>query len=50
MVCKANNPIDAAVQIVAAAPGGEIKGRDVLQNAAYLLEVAGVGYGLQIWL
>ncbi len=45
MVCKANNSIDAASQIVAAAPSGEIKGRDVLQNATYLLEVAGVGYG-----
>ena len=47
MVCKANNSIDAAVQIIAAAPGGEIKGRDVLQNAAYLLEVTGVGYGFK---
>ena len=47
MVCKANNSIDAAVQIIAAAPGGVIKGRDVLQNAAYLLEVAGVGYGFK---
>ena len=47
MACKANNSIDAAVQIVAAAPNGVIKGRDVLQNAAYLLEVAGVGYGFK---
>ena len=45
MVCKANNDVDAAVQIIAAAPSGAIKGRDVLQNAAYLLEIAGVGYG-----
>ena len=47
VVCTANNPIDAAVQIVAAAPGGEIKGRDVLQSASYLLEVAQVGYGFK---
>ena len=47
MVCKANNPTDAAVQIIAAAPGGEIKGRDVLQSASYLLEVAQVGYGFK---
>ena len=47
MVCKANNDVDAAVQIIAAAPSGEIKGRDVLQNATYLLEVAGVGYGFK---
>ena len=47
MVCKANNSIDAAVQIIAAAPGGEIKGRDVLQSASYLLEVAQVGYGFK---
>ena len=45
MACKANNSIDAASQIIAAAPSGVIKGRDVLQNATYLLEVAGVGYG-----
>ena len=37
--------MDAAVQIVAAAPGGIIKGSPVLQRTAYLLEVAGVGYG-----
>ena len=47
MVCKANNPIDAVVQIVAAAPSNEIKGRDVLQNVTYLLETAGVGYGFK---
>ena len=47
MVCKANNSIDAAVQIIAAAPSGEIKGRDVLHDTAYLLEVAGVGYGFK---
>ncbi len=47
MVCKANDPIDAAVQIIAAAPGGEIKGNVVLHSAAYLLEIAGVGYGFK---
>ena len=47
MACKANNPIDAVAQIVAAAPGGEIKGSPVLQRTAYLLEVAGVGYGFK---
>ena len=47
MVCKANNPTDAAIQIVAAAPGGVIKGSPVLQRTAYLLEVAGVGYGFK---
>ena len=45
MVCQANNRIDAAVQIVAAAPSSEITGCDVLQSTAYLLEVAEVGYG-----
>ena len=47
MVCKANNPTDAAIQIVAAAPGGIIKGNVALHSAAYLLEVAGVGYGFK---
>ena len=47
MVCKATNDIDAAVQIIAAAPGGLIKGSPVLQRTAYLLEVAGVGYGFK---
>ena len=47
VVCTANNSIDAAVQIIAAAPGGEIKGRDVLQSASYLLEVAQVGFGFK---
>ena len=45
MVCQANNRIDAAVQIVAATPRGEIIGSDVLQSTAYLLELAEVGYG-----
>ena len=45
MACKANNSIDAVAQIVAAAPNGEIKGNVALHSAAYLLEVAGVGYG-----
>ena len=47
MVCKANNPIDAAVQIIAAAPDGTINGRDVIQSATFLLEIAGVGYGFK---
>ena len=46
MACNATNDNDALVQIVAAA-GGEIKGRDVLQSTAFLLEVAEVGYGFK---
>ena len=44
MACQATNDHDAVVQIVAAASNGEIKGRDVLQSTAYLLELAEVGY------
>ena len=47
MACNATNKNDAVVQIVAAAANGEIKGRDVLQSTAYLLEVANVGYGFK---
>ena len=47
MACNATNDNDAVVQIVAAAAVGEIKGRDVLQSTAYLLEVAKVGYGFK---
>ena len=47
MACKANNSIDAVAQIVAAAPNGEIKDNVALHSAAYLLEVAGVGYGFK---
>ena len=47
MACKANNDMDAAVQIVAAAPGGIIKDNVALHSAAYLLEVAGLGYGFK---
>ena len=47
MACQATNENDAVVQIVAAAPGGEIKSSVVLQRTAYLLEVAGVGYGFK---
>ena len=47
MTCNATNDNDAVVQIVAAAADGEIKGRDVLQSTAYLLEVAKVGYGFK---
>ena len=46
MACNATNDNDAVVQIVAAA-NGKIKGRDVLHSAAYLLEVAEVGYGFK---
>ena len=46
MACNATNDNDALVQIVAAA-GGEIKGRDVLQSTAFLLEIAEVGYGFK---
>ena len=47
MACNATNDNDAVVQIVAAAANGEIKGSPVLQRTAYLLEVAGVGYGFK---
>ena len=47
MACKANNDMDAAVQIIAAAPRGIIKGNVTLHSAAYLLEIAGVGYGFK---
>ena len=47
MACKANNDMDAAVQIVAAAPRSIIKGNVTLHCAAYLLEIAGVGYGFK---
>ena len=36
---------DAVIQIIAAAPGGVIKGENSIQRIAYLLEVAKVGYG-----
>ena len=48
MTCKATNKSDAVTQIVAAAANGEINGIGVLQSTAFLLEVAGVGYGFQI--
>ena len=47
MACNATNDHDAVVQIIAAAANGEIKGRDVLQSTAFLLEVAEVGYGFK---
>ena len=47
MACNATNDNDALVQIVAATADGEIKGRDVLQSTAYLLEIAEVGYGFK---
>ena len=47
MACNATNKFDAVAQIVAAAENHEIKGVGVLQSTAYLLEVAGVGYGFK---
>ena len=47
MACNATNDNDAVIQIVAAAANGEIKGIGVLQSTAFLLEVAGVGYGFK---
>ena len=47
MTCKATNKSDAVTQIVAAAANGEINGIGVLQSTAFLLEVAGVGYGFK---
>ena len=47
MACNATNYFDAVVQIVAAAENHEIKSSVVLQRTAYLLEVAGVGYGFK---
>ena len=45
MACNATNKNDAVVQIIAAAPGSKIESSIILQRAAYLLEVAEVGYG-----
>ena len=45
MACNAKNKNDAVVQIIAAAPGSKIESCIILQRAAYLLEVAEVGYG-----
>ena len=47
MACNATNDNDAVIQIVAAAANHEIKSSIVLQRTAYLLEVAGVGYGFK---
>ena len=46
---KVINKEAAVIQIVAAAPGGVIKGVNSLQRIAYLLEVARVGYGFKFW-
>ena len=45
MACNATNDNDAVVQIIAAAPEHKIESCIILQRAAYLLEVAEVGYG-----
>ena len=47
MVLHSRDDRETVIQIVAATPDGEIKGRDVLQSTAFLLEVAEVGYGFK---